>query len=237
MKKILGISLVALMAVAPSLANAAGERSVSLTKLNASDPVATANLATTSYVGGAYKTTADKIDLLIDDTAVTTDGTYIKAGKSVSANLTALDGQVKSTSDMILDPVNGLAKIVNDDHTAIETLTGDGEGSVAAQIEAALEDYDGTSASVGDLDDLNTTNKDSVVGAINEVDSAVGDLDGLNTTDKDSIVDAINEVNSAVGAVDSAVDTLENKTITYVESWATPTPVTKKLSQLPDFGS
>lgn len=204
MKKLFGISLIAIMSVTPLIAGAAeGDRSVSLTKLNASDPVATSNLATTSYVGGAYKTTADKIDLLIDDTAVTTNGNYIKAGKSVSANLTALDGQVKSTSDMILDPVNGLAKIVNDDHTAIETLTGDGEGSVAAQIEAALEDYDGTSASVGDLDDLNTTNKDSVVGAIN--------------------------------SVDSAVDTLENKTITYVESWSNPQPVTTTLVSLPDY--
>ena len=228
MKKILGISLVALMAVAPSLANAAGERSVSLTKLNASDPVATSNLATTSYVGGAYKTTADKIDLLIDDTAVTTDGTYIKAGKSVSANLTALDGQVKSTSDMILDPVNGLAKIVNDDHEAIETLNGgtDVAGSVASQIADALETYEGTSASVGNLDDLNTTDQTNVVGAINEVYSTVGNLDGLNTSDKDSVVGAINEV-------DSAVNILENKTITYVESWSNPQPVTTKLVSLP----
>ena len=193
MKKILGISLVALMAVVPSLANAAGERSVSLTKLNASDPIATANLATTSYVGGAYKTTADKIDLLIDDTAVTSNGTYIKAGNSVSANLGLLDDAIRTSA--------------------------------------------GAAASLGDLEDLTTTEQNSIVGAINEVDSAVGDLGDLTTTDKDSLVDAINEVDSAVGALDSAVDTLENKTITYVESWATPTPVTKKLSQLPDFGS
>ena len=193
MKKILGISLVALMAVVPSLANAAGERSVSLTKLNASDPIATANLATTSYVGGAYKTTADKIDLLIDDTAVTSNGTYIKAGNSVSANLGLLDDAIRTSA--------------------------------------------GAAASLGDLEDLTTTEQNSIVGAINEVDSAVGDLGDLTTTDKDSIVDAINEVDSAVGALDSAVDTLENKTITYVESWATPNPITKKLSQLPDFGS
>jgi len=197
--------LVAVLAVSPMMAMAAeGDRSASLTKLTAADPVATSNLATTSYVGGAYKTTADKIDLLIDDTAVTTDGTFIKAGKSVSANLTALDNQAKSTSDMILDPVNGLAKIVNDDHEAIETLKGgaDVAGSVAAQIEAALEDYEGTTPSVGNLDDLNTTNKDSVVGAINSVDSAVG--------------------------------TLENKTITYVESWSNPQPVTTTLVSLPN---
>jgi len=212
MKKILGISLVALMTAMPSLANAAGERSVSLTKLNASDPVATPNLATTSYVGGAYKTTADKIDLLIDDTAVTTNGNYILAGKSVAANLGELDAAIKGNSDTISE------------------LVGDGENSIDAKIEAALEDYDGTSATVGDLDNLNTTNQTSVVGAINEVNSTIGDLDDLTTTNQTSVVGAINEV-------DSAVDTLGNKTITYVESWVTPTPVTKKLSQLPDFGS
>ena len=186
MKKILGISLVAVLAVSPLMAMAAeGDRSASLTKLNATDPGTTSNLATTSYVGGAYKTTADKIDLLIDDTAVTTNGNYIDAGKSVSANLTELDSAVKANKDA-LDVLNG------DDTVA---------GSVASQIADALQDYEGTSASVGDLDDLNTTNKDSVVGAIN--------------------------------SVDSAVNKLENKTITYVESWSNPQPVTTTLVGLP----
>ncbi|MBR5355236.1 MAG: hypothetical protein IK122_03875 [Alphaproteobacteria bacterium] len=225
MKKLLGVSLVALMTAMPSLANAAGERSVSLTKLNASDPVATANLATTSYVGGAYKTTADKIDLLIDDTAVTSDGTYIKAGNSVSANLGLLDQAIQTSA--------GAAASLGD----LEDLTTTEQNSIVGAINVVDSVVGALDSAVGDLGDLTTTEQNSIVGAINEVDSAVGaldsavgDLDDLTTTNQTSVVGAINEV-------DSAVSDLENKTITYVESWATPTPVTKKLSQLPDFGS
>ena len=54
---------------------------------------------------------------------------------------------------------------------------------------------------IGDLNDLTTTDKDSIVDAINEIvgdvsniSTAVGDLNDLTTTDKDSIVDAINEL-------------------------------------------
>ena len=58
--------------------------------------------------------------------------------------------------------------------------------------------------SVGDLDDLTTTDKDSVVDAVNEVDShtdvntaAIGTLASLNTTDKSNLVAAVNEINTA----------------------------------------
>ena len=53
---------------------------------------------------------------------------------------------------------------------------------------------------VGDLDDLSTTDKDSIVDAINEIvgeistiNTNIGDLSDLSTSDQDSIVDAINE--------------------------------------------
>ena len=112
MNKLLGISLIAAFAVTPLVAGATGERSSSLSKLNAPTPESSPNLATTSYVGGAYKTTADKIDLLIDDTAVAEDGHYILGGKSVAANLGELDRAVKGNSD------------------TIEELIGDGENSI-----------------------------------------------------------------------------------------------------------
>lgn len=54
-------------------------------------------------------------------------------------------------------------------------------------------------ASIGDLDNLNTTDKTSLVNAINEIADEVGDLDDLNTTDKSSIVNAINEALTIVG--------------------------------------
>ncbi len=56
---------------------------------------------------------------------------------------------------------------------------------------------------IGELTTLTTTEKGSVVGAINEVNTAVGaaagvigDLDDLTTTEKDTVVEAINEVDA-----------------------------------------
>ena len=51
---------------------------------------------------------------------------------------------------------------------------------------------------IGDLDDLTTSDKTSIVNAINsvlsDVNTTIGDLDDLTTSDKTSIVNAINEI-------------------------------------------
>ena len=57
---------------------------------------------------------------------------------------------------------------------------------------------------IGDLNDLNTTDKDSIVDAINSILPMIGDLNDLDTTDKTSIVNAINEV------IQSMTDRLNN---------------------------
>ena len=70
-------------------------------------------------------------------------------------------------------------------------------------VENFISDYiTAIKNSIGDLADLNTTDKSSIVNAINEVinninlaiTNVIGDLDDLNTTDKSSIVNAINEL-------------------------------------------
>ena len=48
--------------------------------------------------------------------------------------------------------------------------------------------------SSGSLATLTTTDKASIVGAINELDAEIGDIGTLTTTDKTSIVAAINEI-------------------------------------------
>lgn len=56
---------------------------------------------------------------------------------------------------------------------------------------------------IGDLNDLATTDKDSIVDAINDIiNNIIGDLNNLTTTDKDSVVDAINEVVNSVSEID-----------------------------------
>lgn len=63
---------------------------------------------------------------------------------------------------------------------------------------------------VGDLEDLETTNKSDVVSAINEivdalsdVDDKIGSLSNLTTTEKTNIVSAINELVTSIGAISS----------------------------------
>lgn len=62
---------------------------------------------------------------------------------------------------------------------------------------------------IGDLTDLTTTDKLSLVNAINEVNSessSVGDLQDLTTTDKTSVVGAVNEVNGKANTIGNVVN-------------------------------
>lgn len=68
----------------------------------------------------------------------------------------------------------------------------------------------GTDSRIGDLSNLTTTAKSTVVAAINEVDGDIGNLSALTTTAKSSAVAAINEINSVVGQANAALETLIN---------------------------
>ena len=57
-------------------------------------------------------------------------------------------------------------------------------------------EFDVLAARIGSLDELPTTDKSSIVAAINEQSDQIGDLANLTTTAKTSAVAAINEVNA-----------------------------------------
>lgn len=57
----------------------------------------------------------------------------------------------------------------------------------------------------GDLENLTTTDKTSLVGAINEIDGIIGDLADLDTVNKSSVVNAINEI---ADIVEPTLDTI-----------------------------
>ena len=160
MKKLLGISLVAALAVSPMMAMAAGEDYSSAPSagtpqatVNAGptfelvDETAASNIASTSYVKGAYNAS-------------------IKAVNAEYARATGVEGSLSNLTT-----------------TEKGTLVG------------AINELD---LDVGDKSTLTTTEKGSLVGAVNELDSDVGNLTTLTTTEKGSLVGAINEVNSAV---------------------------------------
>ena len=60
-----------------------------------------------------------------------------------------------------------------------------------ASVVTAINELDGD---IGDKTTLTTTEKGSLVGSVNELDSEMGNLTGLKTTKKDSVVNSINEV-------------------------------------------
>lgn len=62
-------------------------------------------------------------------------------------------------------------------------------------IDAALHNQ---SAGSGELSSLTTTEKTSLVGAINELDGNIGDLSGLTTTAKTNLVNAVNELSQKI---------------------------------------
>lgn len=78
-----------------------------------------------------------------------------------------------------------------------------------------------TTIKVGALADLTTTEKATLVGAVNEVDghadaanTAIGTLASLTTTEQGSVVGAINEVDSNADAANTAIGTLASLTTT-----------------------
>ena len=62
----------------------------------------------------------------------------------------------------------------------------------------AYDDSQTNKTNIGTMENLTTTEKSNLVGAINELDGDVGSLSSLDTTAKDNLVAAINEVNEEI---------------------------------------
>lgn len=84
---------------------------------------------------------------------------------------------------------------------------------IANEVQARQDADNTINNIIGELDDLSTTDKSSIVNAINEVNQTgggalelIGDLDDLDTTDKTNLVAAINEVFNAAPDVASELN-------------------------------
>ena len=191
MKKLLGVSLVAALAVLPVAANAAaGDRIVQA--LEAGAPTSSTNLASTSYVQGAYKAVADTVDDVIADTAVG-EGDYaaIGEGKTVSHNLVALDTAIKNLG-------SGAGSVANQVKTGAQgaDFTNTTSGLTATTIAGAINEVEGRVDTAES--DINT-----IEGNIDTIEGNIGTMANL-ATEADNLVGAVNEVVS-----DSTVAELE----------------------------
>lgn len=104
--------------------------------------------------------------------------------------------------------------------TATRSVSGAPENANQSDVMDALDKIigdkvDEAKAMAGDLSDLETTAKSSLVAAVNEVNANAGDLAELDTTAKTNLVTAVNEVNESLGdektARQSADTTLDGK--------------------------
>lgn len=87
--------------------------------------------------------------------------------------------------------VNNNHEIINDAIGVLEQLCQDED-----ELEKTVENQ---GKKQGSLESLNTENKETLVGAINEVNRSVGELSVLSTVEKTSVVAAINEVVKSLG--------------------------------------
>lgn len=257
MRKLLGVSIVAMWAVAPMMADAA------IAKLNAGAAGSTTDIATTSYVKGAYKAAADKIDAVIDD-ITTTDGQYSKAANSVGTNLKALDDQIKANADAITalggggniasqissgaqngtfsatqasglesvtikDAINEVGAGLEDVKDDIATLNGDSSvpGSVDAKIATAVDAIDGAL-------DLKQDKADSTVSPA--ALTTAGLTAGTDLNADEGVAANLIKVASKAKTNAGNINTINNKVINLVSDWTTNTIIPKKISELPDFG-
>ena len=89
----------------------------------------------------------------------------------------------------------------------------DGYNLTRYTIELFISDLSTTiSNMIGDLNDLDTTDKSNLVAAINEIVTNIGDLADLDTTDKSNLVAAINEIITNIGDL-ADLDTIADSNI------------------------
>ncbi len=136
----------------------------------------------------------------------------VKAGK----NFANTYEDTATTTATVNTPAGGWIMWGETLYTANVNITaGDAYVPGANITQITVEDgINAIKAFIGDLNDLNTIDKTSVVNAINEVlsdigavDTKIGNLANLTTTDKNSVVDAINELVTTIANAVLAIDT------------------------------
>lgn len=128
---------------------------------------------------------------------------WVNAISSDQLNIAGTSGNlVKISADNTLEDSGAtFSNSVTNNAIVQRTATGQIKGAVAvANDDVVNKTYvDTIDNKIGLLSALETVDKTSVVGAINENFGHIGNLSTLTTTDKSNLVGATNELNSAIG--------------------------------------
>jgi len=166
---------------------------------------------------------------VIDDTATASTSKTWSVTQISTAISSAVSALVNSAPEA-MDTLKELSDAISTNQGAIEaleTLAGkhvrydEAQTLTTAQQSQARSNIGAAaSADVGTLSSLNTTEKGSLVGAVNEVrgtaetnKTAIGTLSSLATTAKSNLVAAVNEVNTAAGNAATAAATADGKAV------------------------
>ena len=199
MKKLLGISVMAMLAVSPMMANAA--------KTIGDLPTASADtntnlVATTSYVKGAYNAVKTEHNKVVADMTVAS-GTYdhINAGNSVAENLVSLNTGVTQNDTKIgaIDNLTDSTTQANVDLWKNKAGTAQDHSDIVNAVQATKTQLNATDALVGDMNLTGFTNGSTVTGALQELKNA-------NTTTNSKVVAVYSNWNSGGAPLRTAED-------------------------------
>lgn len=192
MKKVIGISIVAMFAAVPMMANAA--KTATLATLQGTDGVITANkkMATTSYVQGAYNALATEHNKVVNDITLTGErvtGDHISNTASVAENLESLNSAIKSLSvSSSADYVTKSSAIATPiENATLQYVSADGEkvGENLGKLDAQVYTNAGN---ITTLTSNTTVAADgNYISAGANVAANLGALDGQTKTNTDAI--------------------------------------------------
>ncbi len=223
MKKLLGVSIAAMLAVSPMLASAAVTATSSQIAAANTDVTSSNNVATTSYVKGAYKAMATEVNKVQTDVAnVISDinvaeanevtGGVVTHSNSVAQNLVALDNAVKnaaSTASTTYQLQQDSNVVAGANETLHHLTAGTGVATNLKALDAqvyANETAIGTNTS--NISGL-TTRMGTAEGNISTLTTAVGDANSGLTKGVADNTSAISGLGSRLTTAEGDIDALE----------------------------
>ena len=200
MKKLLGISFIAMLAVTPMMAEAGQAIPVAgagrFADVSDTDTTGNTQIATTNYVKGAYNAVQGELRSVANDIDLTVDGKHIDSAASVAENLVSLDSAVTANDNAIGVDANGASIIstltTNTDNSAFDTS--EAHGNIVEAIMTTKTQAKATDALIGDFD------LDGFASTATTVTAALQELKNANNTTDNKVVAVYSKWNGGADA-------------------------------------
>lgn len=212
MKKLLGVSLFAVLTATPMLARA-DKTIAELPLQNGGNVPVSTQVATTSYVKGAYNSVANAVNAVVNDMTVA-DGEYshINPTKSVGENLVLLNNAINNaagTSSTTYTTKESAAATLASGADTLHYVTANGEA---------------VGANLGNLDAAVFANE-SAITLLNSADTVEGSVAYAVKTEQTRAENAELELNNRIGTLDADKNYLRTANDVYTNMTALDTQV------------